>query len=42
METVIRLEGLTKYYGKNLGVADLNLEVKSGEKNEFEFRLTDE
>jgi hypothetical protein len=26
METVIRLEGLTKYYGKNLGVADLNLE----------------
>ena len=31
METVIRLEGLTKYYGKNLGVADLNLEVKSGE-----------
>ena len=31
METVIRLEGLTKYYGKNLGIADLNLEVKSGE-----------
>ena len=31
METVIRLEGLTKYYGKQLGVADLNLEVKSGE-----------
>ena len=31
METVIRLEGLTKYYGKQLGIADLNLEVKSGE-----------
>lgn len=31
METVIRLERLTKYYGKHLGVADLNLEVKSGE-----------
>lgn len=31
METVIRLEGLTKYYGKNLGIADLNLKVKSGE-----------
>ena len=31
MEAVIRLEGLTKYYGKNLGIADLNLEVKSGE-----------
>ena len=31
METVIRLEGLTKYYGKHLGIADLNLEVKSGE-----------
>lgn len=30
METVIRLEGLTKYYGKHLGIADLNLEVKSG------------
>ena len=31
MEAVIRLEGLTKYYGKNLGIANLNLEVKSGE-----------
>ena len=31
METVSRLEGLTKYYGKNLGIADLNLKVKSGE-----------
>ena len=31
METVIRLEGLTKYYGKKLGIADLNLKVKSGE-----------
>jgi len=31
METVIRLERLTKYYGKHLGVADLNLEVKAGE-----------
>ena len=31
METVIRLDGLTKYYGKQLGIADLNLEVKSGE-----------
>ena len=31
METAIRLERLTKYYGKHLGVADLNLEVKSGE-----------
>ena len=31
METVIRLEGLTKYYGKHLGIADLNLEVRSGE-----------
>ena len=31
MKTVIRLERLTKYYGKHLGVADLNLEVKSGE-----------
>ena len=31
METVIRLEGLTKYYGKQLGIADLNLEVNSGE-----------
>ena len=31
METVIRLEGLTKYYGKHLGIADLNLEVKAGE-----------
>lgn len=31
MTTVIRTEGLTKYYGKTLGVADLNLEVKKGE-----------
>lgn len=31
METVIRLERLTKYYGKQLGVAGLDLEVKSGE-----------
>ena len=31
METAIRLERLTKYYGKHLWVADLNLEVKSGE-----------
>ena len=31
METAIRLDGLTKHYGKHLGVAELNLEVKSGE-----------
>lgn len=31
METVIRLDGLTKYYGKHLGVAGLDLEVRSGE-----------
>ena len=31
METVIRLDRLTKYYGKHLGVAGLDLEVKSGE-----------
>lgn len=31
METVIRLEQLSKHYGKHLGVADLDLEVKSGE-----------
>ena len=28
METVIRLEGLTKYYGKQLGIADLNLSIR--------------
>lgn len=28
---VIRTEGLTKYYGKTLGVADLNLEIQKGE-----------
>ncbi len=31
METVIRLDGITKYYGKQLGVADLDLEVQAGE-----------
>ncbi len=31
MDIAIRLDGLSKYYGKQLGVADLNLEVKSGE-----------
>ena len=31
MDIAIRLDELTKYYGKQLGVADLNLEVKSGE-----------
>lgn len=31
METVIHLDGLTKYYGRQLGVAGLDLEVKSGE-----------
>ena len=31
METVIRLDGVTKFYGKQLGVADLDLEVQAGE-----------
>ncbi len=31
MEPAIRLEGLTKYYGRQLGVVDLDLEVQSGE-----------
>ncbi len=31
MEAVIRLEGLTKYYGKVRGVVDLDLEVRPGE-----------
>ena len=31
MEAVIRLEGLTKSYGKNRGVAGLDLEVYPGE-----------
>ncbi|MFH1330952.1 MAG: ABC transporter ATP-binding protein [Actinomycetota bacterium] len=31
MEAVIRLEGLTKYYGKSRGVAGLDLEVLPGE-----------
>ena len=31
MEAVIRLEGLTKYYGKSRGVSGLNLEVHPGE-----------
>jgi len=31
VSAVICTEGLTKYYGKTLGVADLNLEVKKGE-----------
>ena len=31
MEAVIRLEGLTKYYGKSRGVAGLDLEVYPGE-----------
>ncbi len=31
MDIVIRTEGLTKYYGKTLGITDLNLEVKKGE-----------
>jgi ABC-2 type transport system ATP-binding protein len=31
VEPVIRLEGLTKYYGKNRGVAGLDLEVYPGE-----------
>jgi len=31
MNAVIRLEGVTKYYGKQLGVSDLDLEVARGE-----------
>ena len=31
MDAVIRLEGLTKYYGKERGVVDLDLEVGPGE-----------
>ena len=31
METVIEIKNLTKYYGKILGVADLNLEITKGE-----------
>ncbi len=31
MNNVIRTEGLTKYYGKTLGVGDLDLEVERGE-----------
>jgi len=31
MNAVIRTEGLTKYYGKTLGVADLDLQVEKGE-----------
>ena len=31
MEAVIRLEGLTKYYGKSRGVSELDLEVYPGE-----------
>ena len=31
MATLIRLQGLTKYYGRNRGVVDLDLEVRVGE-----------
>ncbi|HSQ37070.1 MAG TPA: ATP-binding cassette domain-containing protein, partial [Acidimicrobiia bacterium] len=31
MESVIRLEGLTKSYGRHRGVVDLDLEVHPGE-----------
>lgn len=31
MNTVIRIQNLTKYYGKHRGVLNLNLEVKKGE-----------
>ncbi|MBI2918311.1 MAG: ABC transporter ATP-binding protein [Chloroflexi bacterium] len=30
MDAVVRLQGLTKYYGKHLGVRDLDLEVQRG------------
>ncbi len=31
MDTVIKTENLTKYYGKHLGIKDLNLEIIKGE-----------
>lgn len=31
METVIETRGLTKYYGPTLGIADLDIEINSGE-----------
>ena len=31
MNTVIKTENLTKYYGKHLGIKDLNLEINKGE-----------
>jgi len=31
LDAVIRAEGLTKYYGKTLGITDLDLEIKRGE-----------
>jgi len=31
MDTIIKTENLTKYYGKHLGIKDLNLEINKGE-----------
>ncbi|HES60036.1 MAG TPA: ABC transporter ATP-binding protein, partial [Caldithrix sp.] len=31
MNTIIKTENLTKYYGNHLGIKDLNLEIKQGE-----------
>ena len=31
IETAIHMEGLTKYYGKNRGIEDVNLDVQEGE-----------
>lgn len=31
MKDIVRTENLTKYYGKNRGIIDLNLNIREGE-----------